>query len=475
MHTATAGCLVLLSLSQAAPGVAQHESFPVGEVVPEVVTLTDADQKYALYLPSDYDPDMLWPVLLVLDPRGRALVAMDLFKEAAERNGFIVLSSYNTRSDTLASVTTTATQALLREIPRRFAFDPRRLVLAGMSGTAHAGWKFGQALQGRLFGVIATAGGVQKESYGEPESEVPFAYFGIIGKDDFNYQEMMDLERHLGEVGSPHRFEVFDGRHGWPPKELTERAVDWMALQFSLQGITAVNSEFVSAQLASRRQQLAKLDDPLDRLRQLRALKRDFVEHGLTDQEEEELSALEASSKVKVAGKEERRLAARERVYLTSSLGVWIRLLRQQDTPPSVAQSLVQLQVARLRKQAEDTDSRRAASARRLLETVFTQSSFYLPNSLFQQGEKSRAETALRVAGEVFPERPFPHWRLAMLHADSGHGKPAARALKEALRLGISVSAQQLTEDPRWDPVRERPEEWQEVVALAKAATSSSG
>ncbi len=81
---------------------------------------------------------------------------------------------------------------------------------------------FGQALEGRLAAVIACAGGVQVSSHGPPEDTVPFAYYGITGDADFNYQEMMALEQHLHQVGSAHRFEVFEGRHGWAPHDLAE-------------------------------------------------------------------------------------------------------------------------------------------------------------------------------------------------------------------------------------------------------------
>ena len=70
------------------------ESVPVGEIVEEVATANNPDQQYALYLPTGYGAtERTWPVLLVLDPRGRAVPGVERFLPAAETHGYVVLSS----------------------------------------------------------------------------------------------------------------------------------------------------------------------------------------------------------------------------------------------------------------------------------------------------------------------------------------------------------------------------------------------
>ncbi len=88
----------LLTLASVAGGqekvdTAPENDFARGKVVEVVEVLQDPTFTYALYLPSSYTTDEKWPVLYVLDPRGRALTALELFRQAAERNGFIVVSS----------------------------------------------------------------------------------------------------------------------------------------------------------------------------------------------------------------------------------------------------------------------------------------------------------------------------------------------------------------------------------------------
>ena len=59
-----------------------------GVIVDPVASSADPDVTYALYLPADFTPEGRWPVLLIMDPRGRALVPLELFRPAAERLGW---------------------------------------------------------------------------------------------------------------------------------------------------------------------------------------------------------------------------------------------------------------------------------------------------------------------------------------------------------------------------------------------------
>ena len=55
------------------------------------------DQSYALYLPSHYTSDRRWPIFYTFDPDGHGNVPAELMKDAAERYGYIVVGSNNSR------------------------------------------------------------------------------------------------------------------------------------------------------------------------------------------------------------------------------------------------------------------------------------------------------------------------------------------------------------------------------------------
>ena len=74
-------------------------TLPAGRVIQRITARTDTAQRYALYLPSSFTRERQWPILFLLDPRGRALVPLQRFQPVAERLGYIAISSYNTLSD----------------------------------------------------------------------------------------------------------------------------------------------------------------------------------------------------------------------------------------------------------------------------------------------------------------------------------------------------------------------------------------
>src|SRR5690242_14078788 len=70
-------------------------TLPAGRIVRRITSRADTTQHYALYLPSSFTRERKWPILFLLDPRGRALVPLQRFQPAAERLGYIAISSYN--------------------------------------------------------------------------------------------------------------------------------------------------------------------------------------------------------------------------------------------------------------------------------------------------------------------------------------------------------------------------------------------
>src|SRR5207247_925239 len=121
------------------------------------------------YLPPGYTTERRWPVLFVLDPRGRALLGLTLFQDAAARLGWVILSSYNTLSDGPPEPNVNAVNAMLAWAQAHPSLDPTRLYLAGFSGTARAALGFAVALRGHVAGVIAV-GGALGFALGGPET-----------------------------------------------------------------------------------------------------------------------------------------------------------------------------------------------------------------------------------------------------------------------------------------------------------------
>lgn len=441
------------------------------QVIAKVSTLADPQQQYSLYLPPEHVPDEALPLLIILDARGRGESTLRMALEGARANGWIVMSSWQSRSDTLESITLHALQALLDEAARRFHYDSRRLYLAGFSGTAKTLWTQVEALQGPLAGMIGCGGGRPPEL--GPLRVAPPAFFGITGTRDFNYQEMRDLDDALSETGAVHRLAVFEGGHGWPPDpSMFTAAIDWLQLMAMRDGREGKRADWIDAQLAAARASVNETPDPLERWRRTDQLARDF--DGLRDVAADKSAAtqLAASRAVRKALSLKHNLRSNERQH-GKRFDAWrmhagARDLqgRRQD-PPSVAHAVAELRIRRLQEQAGGGDQARADSAARVLEREYVATAFYLPEQLAAQGDVQRAIAMLAIASAIFPARPRPHWRRAQLLASDQRIDDAFEALAASRKLGYA-DPDDLRSNPVWQPLRADPR-W--VATLARMTT----
>lgn len=126
---------VLFSLAALFPTGLFAVDLPRGQIIENVECLADATQSYALYLPSKYTPDRRWNVIVGLDARGRGRNPVAPFQEPAEKYGYIVAGSKNSRNGPL-SVSVPAANAVWADVSLRFSLDPKRLYLTSQSGGA---------------------------------------------------------------------------------------------------------------------------------------------------------------------------------------------------------------------------------------------------------------------------------------------------------------------------------------------------
>lgn len=255
------------------PGPGAAQTLPRGTVIDDVKCESDPAQSYALYLPSGYSPDRKWNLLIAFHPAARGRLIVEKYAAAAERYGYVVAGSNVSRNGPW-SVSVAAADAMWRDIGRRFAIDPQRVYLTGMSGGARVALRI--ALGGNnIAGVIASSAGYPDS---QPRATVPFAMFATAGTEDFNYVEMRLLDRKLT---SPHYLSIFTGGHTLPPDEVAVAAIEWMELQAIKSGRRAADDRLVDLLLEKRRLAVAASTSTAETVQVLEALISDF--NGLRD------------------------------------------------------------------------------------------------------------------------------------------------------------------------------------------------
>jgi len=129
--------------------------------------------------------------------------------------------------------------------------------------------------------------------------------------------------------------------------------------------------------------------------------------------------------------------------------------LRQSEVPPLVKQFLRDLGIGALERKARRQDWK-GTTARRLLATVFADTSFYLTRDLLEQKRWNHAAAALGVATAIRPEDPGPWYNLACAYSSMGRVDDAVEALAKACASG-RLRRELPENDPDLEAVRDHP------------------
>jgi hypothetical protein len=444
LHSHALASFAAVVLGGAAPAAppAETADWPRGQIVERVACRDDPSESYALYLPSAYAADRRWPIVYALDPRSRALVPAELLREGAERYGFVVASSYSSRSDEEVDPNPKALGAMWRDTHARLSLDERRAYAAGFSGTVRSACRMADAAPGSLAGVIACGAGFAPGT--PPHAGLPFGVFAIVGDADFNYQEVQELGETLEGLGVPSRVEAFAGPHQWPPARLLADALAWFEVRGMQDGSRPRDPALAAALLAEGQAEAAALEAggrACEARRRYADVARDL--EGLADVS----SARAAAQRLRASPEHERdrraRLKWREReADFVKAAPPALSRLRVEAASTSVQEALGELHVAELRRKAERSDDpQERAAARRSLEQLYVQVAFYLPRRLRSEGDPGKAALLLAIATEVHPERADAWYDLACARAQAGWKKDALKALERAVTAGFRDAA----------------------------------
>ena len=458
--------IVLFVVCAAVSAVAQVPPLevPIGEMVEGIACVSDPTQTYSLYIPSTYTSDRRLPVLLVFDPRGRSLLAAELFRDAAESYGWIIVSSDNTRSDTTWEPNLAAIRALLPEIQSRIPADLQRIYATGFSGTVAVATLLARTT-GEVAGIIACGG--QDSANHVDDSNLPF--FSTAGDTDFNFSQMHLLDEFLAEQGNPHRLVIFEGPHTWMPPAVAREGVEWMELIAMRQGTRNRDQELIdrlySADL-ERAQTVAADGHVLAAARRFREMERTYS--GLHDSSEAKVAAdqIEAGEEYRFQVKTAKRARGFE-AKCRERQNTELTLLRNSEVPPPNRQLAGSLHIRDLMRIA-GKPSDEGLAAQRCLNNLYTVLSFYLPQGDLPQGRYAQVATSYELSLMIRDDNAVVWYNLACVRALLGQKSTAVEALAKSLEHGFN-RYELLETDTDLDPLRKR-DDFKALMATVPAS-----
>jgi hypothetical protein len=443
------------------------QQLQTGIVHEEVSCLQDGSQSYALYLPKAYTAERRWPIIYAFDPFARGRVPVELMKDAAQRAGFIVAASNNSRNGPIKD-SIEAAQATWADTHRRFSLDERQRYATGLSGGARVAATVGQLCGNCLAGVIAQGAGFHDSWPASKKTQ--FVFFGTAGNLDFNYIELVELDKKLDELHIPHRLRIFAGGHQYAPAEIWDEIFGWLKLQAMRRGLRPRDQALIDQLREADRVRAANFEaqgDLAQALREYRTLVGDF--QGLADVSvtEKKLAELEGTKQMKQALKAEREAVERQRQSFHQAV---MSLDTARDDPEKrpAALSEVRSLMANLRSEIRKSPNENAPQTiplRRTLLHILSQS-IEMGEQAIRDKEYALAITYFDLAIDYARAAPLAHFEKARALALAGRDKDVLPALHKAVESGFS-DAGMIETAPEFAPLKENPD-FREVVQLAR-------
>jgi dienelactone hydrolase len=429
--------------------LAQPQPPAAGNVHPSVSVLADSSNSYALYLPSNYPAQKRWPLLLVFDPFGRGETGVKLFHEAAEKYGFIVVGSNNSRNFQDPS---DAIRLLWGDVKERYAIDPHRIYTAGLSGGARVASSIALACKSCIAGVIANGAGLPQGA-SMPGPEVS-DWFLVTGTTDFNYPELLRLKEALDANNVANRFVTYEGPHNWMPAEFAERAMAWIQLRAMVKGLAPPDQAFINEQFSRRVTEARSAQSSGNVLAAKRAwqeIANDFRNFRDVKEMEELAKALAGSEDFRKAKKNEKAMLDLQD-EVAKKAGNLVAGINQE--PDNRTAYFAQLQLAvndAYREQRTSSNQERKNAIARGLASAFAYAAETGQQAMLKKDYLPAKD--MFEAGEIIqPESAWASYLVATAYAELGDKKQAIAELKKALDKGMTNK--KALDDSAFDRIR---------------------
>jgi tetratricopeptide (TPR) repeat protein len=423
--------------------------FETGKIIKKVVTRHDPGQSYALYLPKNYDPAKKWPILYGFSPGARGSDPVWLFKPAAEKYGWIVVGSNNSRNGPWQPIAA-AIKAVMKDTEARLAIDRQRRYTTGFSGGARVG--FHVAAQHGFAGTIPVgagmAGGQKQPAKGK------LAVFSICGQSDFNHAELLQLESRLRKAGVRNRMATFEGGHQWANRELCGAALRYMDLLWQL-GLETKNQDRIKAILALEKRDAEKLLKTEGQYMRGHGRLKELVELSKDQGLAKKLSEVEATEKYK-----------KEKALSDELAKIHAELARIADGDERFRKSVRRY----MKFVGDNAGSEAAARLTVMLRSTATRMQMGA-SVLMRRKDYKRAEVYLKRARLFAPKSNGLAYNLACALARNGKKDQAVKMLAEAVKLGFTKYGH-IKKDPDLESLREEPG-YKKIVGAAGAGAGA--
>ena len=429
-----------------------------GVILSRVAATKQPEQSYALYLPSPYAPEKRWPIVYAFDPGARGSAPVELMKEAAERYGYILVGSNNSRNGSW-KVEAEAAEAIIKDTHTRFSIDDRRVYLAGFSGGARVAAQIAQVCKCAA-GVLLNGAGFRPMAF--ESKDTPFVVFAAVGTFDFNYPELVRTDEALEKLGYAHFLRPFEGPHQWAPAVTMEEGLAWFRLQAMKDGREGRDDSFIALLAAKETDRARTLEQSGDlyaawkEYRQAARMLAGFADDAALRARGR---ALEKDKAIHDGAKREKQ-EFEEQEDLSREMSAGLFELQQNPLNRAEIHNTVEKQLVALRSRAEhEKREEKLRVLKRALAGLLVQA-MEMGNARLDQKDASHAKDYFELASVADPDSTWALGNLAVARAMDGDRKGTLDALRRAKsRSKVPVRfTEWVNQEPAFAELRGTPE-----------------
>ena len=202
----------------------KYENRAVGKIFPHVTIKSDTTLSYALYLPKSYRINKKNRIVFIFDAHGRGALPVERYQALSEKYNLVLAASNDSKNGLSGQMRNHIITAFMADVESRFNLDEKKMFTMGFSGGARVATLIA-LYNNTVAGIIGCAAGF-------PQVQNPvnrsFVWVGVVGNKDFNYLELVNLNRQLKANRWKSNLLTFDGKHEWPPVSVMDDAMGVM-------------------------------------------------------------------------------------------------------------------------------------------------------------------------------------------------------------------------------------------------------
>lgn len=233
---------------------AQEQSFKKGVVIDSLKVSDSLNESFSLYLPRAFKGQKPWPVIFLYDHMGRGKTTAQLFRFAAEEQGYILVSSNNIKAENELVENAQIAGRLITTVTKMLPVDFKQLSTAGSMNGAQVATSI-PLIFDNIHGVIAV--GKQWINFDLLDKKENFSFVGVVGDEQYTAAAMNFIANELARLQFPSIVYTYEGNEDWPTLEIIYSAVGSLTLDAMKQKLRPMDPQLVNKLYTS---DLARVD-----------------------------------------------------------------------------------------------------------------------------------------------------------------------------------------------------------------------